>query len=71
MIDHMVGRLAEHVKTDGSSLADWLKLVRSYAVLGRREDAVNTVKAARERFTGNSQALNAIDTLARTLGLTS
>lgn len=70
-IDQMVSGLAEKLKQDGSDLKGWLMLVRAYTVLGRRDDAMNALKDARDKFTGNGDALAQIDALAKSLGLPS
>jgi cytochrome c-type biogenesis protein CcmH len=70
-IDQMVSGLAERLKKDGSDLKGWLMLVRAYIVLDRRDDAVSALKEAREKFTGNGDALAQIDALAKSLGLPS
>jgi cytochrome c-type biogenesis protein CcmH len=66
-----VGNLAERLKKDGSNLTGWLMLVRSYVVLGRKDDAINALADARRNFAGNAEALGQIDALARELGLAS
>jgi cytochrome c-type biogenesis protein CcmH len=70
MIDGMVKRLAERLKQNGSDLDGWLKLIKSYMVLNRRDDASTALKQARTQFKGNAKALGQIDTAARSLGLT-
>jgi cytochrome c-type biogenesis protein CcmH len=71
MVDGMVSRLAERLKTDGSDLDDWLKLMRAYTVLGRRDDAIGALKQAQSQFAGNQDALGQIEQLAKSLGLSS
>ncbi len=71
MIDSMVTGLAERLKTDGSDLEGWLKLIRAYTVLGRRDDAQSAVEKARNQFAGDQNALGQIDQMAKTLGLKS
>lgn len=71
MIDKMVLGLAERLKNDGSDLQGWLKLMRAYTVLGRRDDALNAMKQARGHFAGNQDALGQIEEAAKSLGLTS
>ena len=71
LIERMVAKLAERLKADGSDLTGWLKLVKAYMVLERRDDALNAVKDARRNFSGNSEALGQIDALAKSLGLAS
>jgi cytochrome c-type biogenesis protein CcmH len=69
MINQMVSGLAERLAKDGKDLQGWLKLVRAYTVLGRRDDATQALTTARQNFSGNSDALAQIDGLAATLGL--
>lgn len=46
MIETMVARLAERLKTEPEDFAGWLRLARSYAVLGRPADADEAAKSA-------------------------
>jgi cytochrome c-type biogenesis protein CcmH len=71
MINGMVSGLAERLKTDGSDLEGWLKLMRAYTVLGRRDDALGALKQAQGNFAGNQEALGQIERLAKSLGLSS
>lgn len=67
----MVSGLAERLKTDGSDLEGWLKLMRAYTVLGRGDDALGALKRAPGQFAGNQEALAQIERLAKSLGLAS
>ncbi len=71
MIETMVGRLAAKLEQDGSDLSGWLKLVRAYSVLDRKDDAVKALARAKTEFSGNTQALQQLDQLAAELGLKS
>jgi cytochrome c-type biogenesis protein CcmH len=71
MIETMVGRLAANLEQDGSDLSGWLKLVRAYSVLDRKDDAVKALDRAKTEFSGNAQALQQLDQLAAELGLKS
>ena len=71
MIDGMVSGLAERLKANGSDLEGWLKLMRAYTVLGRRNDALGALKQAQGQFVGNQDALGQIERLAKSLGLAS
>ena len=71
MIDGMVSGLAERLKTNGADLEGWLKLMRAYTVLGRRNEALGAFKQAQTQFSGNQEALGQIERLAKSLGLTS
>jgi cytochrome c-type biogenesis protein CcmH len=71
MIDDMVQGLAKRLEADGSDLEGWLKLMRAYTVLGRREDALSALKNAERQFAGNPEALGQIDKMAKSLGIRS
>lgn len=71
MVGQMVQRLAARLEQNGNDLAGWLKLVRAYHVLGRRDDALKALSSARQSFSGDAEALARIDDLARALGLNS
>lgn len=49
MIRGVVARLEEHLNREGSELVGWLRLVRSYMVLGDRDRAPAAAGAARPR----------------------
>ncbi|MGE0053158.1 MAG: c-type cytochrome biogenesis protein CcmI [Hyphomicrobium sp.] len=69
MIDQMVARLAGRLKENGNDLEGWLKLMRALKVLGRDAEATTALSDARKQFAGDSKALEAIDGLAKSLGL--
>jgi cytochrome c-type biogenesis protein CcmH len=69
MIRGMVERLAEKLKTDGSDLEGWLRLVRSYMVLGEREKAKAAAGEARRALASDPEKLRQINELAKGLGL--
>jgi cytochrome c-type biogenesis protein CcmH len=46
-VQAMVGRLAERLKSDGSDPDEWVKLVRSYRVLGQAREADAAIADAR------------------------
>jgi cytochrome c-type biogenesis protein CcmH len=71
MIETMVQRLAARLDQDGSDLGGWLKLVKAYSVLDRKDDALKALARAKSQFTGNAQALQQLDQLAAKLGLKS
>ncbi len=71
MIETMVQRLAARLDQDGSDLGGWLKLVRAYSVLDRKDDALKALARARSQFSGNAEALQQLDQLAAELGLKS
>jgi cytochrome c-type biogenesis protein CcmH len=71
MIELMVQRLAARLDQDGSDLTGWLKLVRAYSVLDRKDDALKALKRAKSEFSGDAKAIEQLDRLAAELGLKS
>jgi cytochrome c-type biogenesis protein CcmH len=69
MIKGMVERLAERLGKDGSDIEGWLRLVRSYMVLGERERALAAVADARRALAAEPDKLKRIDDLVKGLGL--
>ncbi len=68
-IGRMVDGLAARLKTDGSDVAGWVKLIRAYQVLGRHDDAVKALSDARANLKGDQGGLAQVEDLARQLGL--
>jgi cytochrome c-type biogenesis protein CcmH len=68
-IGRMVDGLAARLKTDGSDAAGWVKLIRAYQVLGRKDDAVKALSDARSKLKGDEVGLAKVESLARELGL--
>jgi cytochrome c-type biogenesis protein CcmH len=71
MIESMVQGLADRLGQKGDDLAGWLKLVRAYTVLDRKDDALKALEKAKTQFSGNADALQQLDALAAELGLKS
>jgi len=71
MVEAMVQGLAARLDQDGSDLPGWLKLVRAYSVLDRKDDALRALQRAKSQFSGNAQAIEQLDQLAAELGLKS
>jgi cytochrome c-type biogenesis protein CcmH len=69
MIKGMVERLAERLGKDGSDIEGWLRLVRSYMVLGERERARAAASEARRALAAEPDKLKRIDDLVKGLGL--
>jgi cytochrome c-type biogenesis protein CcmH len=69
MIRGMVERLAERLNRDGSDVEGWLRLVRSYMVLGEPDKARAAVADARRALAGDPGKLQRLDDLAKGLGL--
>ena len=53
MVRGMVARLAERLQSDGSDVEGWMRLVRSYMVLGEPDKARATVADARRALAGD------------------
>jgi cytochrome c-type biogenesis protein CcmH len=71
MIEDMVAGLDQRLSSDGRDLEGWQRLIRAYTVLGRREDALAALARARTALSEEAQSLEALATLARSLGLAS
>src|SRR5262249_37541058 len=71
MIERMVRGLAARLNQQGDDLLGWLKLVRAYSVLDRKDDAQKALARAKSQFSGNMQAIEQLDALAAELGLKS
>ena len=71
MIRGMVERLAERLRSDGSDVEGWLRLVRAYTVLGDRDRAISAVADARRALGHDADKLRRIDALAKELRLES
>jgi cytochrome c-type biogenesis protein CcmH len=71
MIESMVQGLAARLETQGDDLPGWLKLVRAYSVLDRKDEATKALARAKSQFTGNAAAIRELDALAAELGLKS
>ena len=68
-IAQMVDGLAARLKQNGNDLEGWMRLVRSYMVLGRRDDAATALASARGQFSGDEKSLAELNVLAESLGL--
>lgn len=71
MIEDMVAGLDKRLSQDGRDLDGWQRLIRAYAVLGRRDEALSALARARAALAEEAQSLETLATLARTLGLAS
>ncbi len=71
MIEDMVAGLDKRLRDDGRDLDGWQRLIRAYTVLGRREDALAALERARAAMAGQAPSLEALATLAQSLGLSS
>jgi cytochrome c-type biogenesis protein CcmH len=67
MIEGMVQRLAERLKTNGKDLPGWLQLIRAYSVLGRTSELDAALADARRNFADDATALGEIDALQKSV----
>jgi len=63
MIEGMVNRLSERLHRDGADVDGWLRLVRSYMVLGEPDKARAAVVDARRALAGDAVKLRRLDDL--------
>ena len=71
MIRGMVDRLSARLRQDGGDLEGWLRLIRSYTVLGESDKARAAARDARHSLANDTEKLRRIDDLSRALGLES
>jgi cytochrome c-type biogenesis protein CcmH len=69
MIRGMVARLADRLKKDGSDFDGWMRLVRSYVVLGERDKAMSAVTDARLAIGADADKRRRFDDFVKSLGL--
>jgi len=69
MIRGMVQRLADRLATSGGDAGEWQKLIRAYTVLHETEKAKDALASARKALAGDAAAAQALDALARELGI--
>ncbi|MGI9406742.1 MAG: c-type cytochrome biogenesis protein CcmI [Hyphomicrobiaceae bacterium] len=67
MIKGMVEGLAERLETEKDDFEGWMKLIRSYVVLGRNDDALKALQSARKTFAGERERLEQLRRLAQEL----
>lgn len=69
MIEGMVAGLDSRLRDNPGDAEGWRKLISSYAVLGRRDDAGSALERALKALKGDEEAQAAISDLAASLGL--
>jgi cytochrome c-type biogenesis protein CcmH len=69
MIRGMVAKLSDRLHHDGTDLEGWLRLVRSYMVLGERDKARAAAGDARRALVSDPEKVRKIDELVKGLGL--
>jgi cytochrome c-type biogenesis protein CcmH len=67
MIEGMVAGLAERLKQDGHDVDGWIRLMRSYVVLGQGDKAVEAGKNARLALSNDPESLRRINDAAKAL----
>lgn len=65
----MVEGLQARLSAQGGGIDEWLRLVRSYSVLGEPDKARTAMAGARKAYSADPDALAKIDALAASLGL--
>lgn len=65
----MVDGLAARLAADGSDFEGWMRLVRSYVVLGEAAKAREAASNARQRFAGDADKIGRLDGLVSELGI--
>lgn len=68
-IRNMVEGLSTRLAQNGQDVQGWLRLIRSWAMLGEKEKALTALVDARKALGGDAAALGQIESLARDLGL--
>ena len=69
MISGMVERLADRLKQNGDDVEGWLRLVRSYLVLGDRDKARSAQTEARRAVANDAERLRQLNDGLKNLGL--
>ena len=69
MIEGMVASLAARLDAKPADLEGWLRLIRSYGVLGRADAARSAYDRATREFEGRTDALARLDREARSAGI--
>jgi cytochrome c-type biogenesis protein CcmH len=69
MILGMVSRLAARLEKDGGTAEEWERLIRSYVVLGKHDDAEQALTKARAALKADQGATHLLQSLAHETGL--
>ena len=69
MVETMVAGLAARLKDKGGTAEEWLKLIKAYSVLGKKEAAQTAAADARKALAASPDDLKSIDDFSRALGL--
>lgn len=68
-INEMVEGLAVKLKAQPNDLSGWQRLIRAYAALGRRDDAMKAASDARAGIAGDDEQVRKLDAWIKDLGL--
>ncbi len=71
MIETMVANLADKLEDNPLDIDGWGRLIRSYSVLKKQDEALEALQSARSVFKNEDAALQTLDALASSLGLQS
>jgi cytochrome c-type biogenesis protein CcmH len=71
MIQGMVAKLAERLKSNGSDVEGWMRLLNSYVKLGEKEKARAAAEDARRALASEPEKLRRVNELIKGLGLES
>lgn len=69
MIKGMVDRLADRLTRNGNDVDGWIQLMRSYVVLGQRDQASAAARSGRAALGNDTEALHRLDAGAKGLGV--
>ena len=69
MIEGMIAQLDQRLADEGGSPEEWVRLIRSYMVLQKAEEARGALERARAAKADDPAALAQINAAAGTLGL--
>lgn len=69
MIEGMVGSLAEKLKADPKNFEGWMRIIRSYSVLGQKDKAADALKQGLAAFPADGDEGKQLLALASELGL--
>ena len=69
MIEGMVAKLAAELDANPADGPGWARLIRSYMVLGKADDAKAALAKARDALAGDATALNSVNEAAKAAGV--
>ena len=69
MIEGMVAQLDAKLNDNPGDIDGWMRLIRAYSVMGKKEEAGSALTRARDALKGEPEKLAAVDAFAGQLGL--